>query len=320
MLAVALSLAQPLVAAPTTTDPLVLGLPESGPIASGFLFLEGRYVDAPYVVSRRLVDIYINDKLVRKGRAGSAYDLRVNVDPGEPPSGSSPFDEEPPGTDSRDKYWSRKFRYLTQVSTAETFRGRVVELWKKCSKFKSVEADPADPEHIWVTDLEGNRTGCHVAYRKTFLQPPVVDDAFIKEAEASRAHFEKLLESGAVVQELPSGSEMIVSRESALAFLDAIAGPNAGKPSEGLKKAGLVKPGDTTFSSSFDERFECSPALRRRIEELRQRGAGANPQQRQPQATEGPKAPMRNQPPSTQPEKGVSTTQRRSTASPSPDK
>lgn len=36
----------------------------SQPIFNGFVFVEGQYIEAPYVVSRRDQAIYINDRLI----------------------------------------------------------------------------------------------------------------------------------------------------------------------------------------------------------------------------------------------------------------
>jgi hypothetical protein len=55
------------------------GLSKSAPIESGFLFLDGRYVDAPYVVARKGLSVEVNGQHVYK----------VHLPEKEPPSGDT---------------------------------------------------------------------------------------------------------------------------------------------------------------------------------------------------------------------------------------
>ena len=72
------------------------GVATSEPIELSAFFSAGKYIEAPYVVERRGLEVYINDILVHPGPEWPIYDFTVPTDPGDPPPGSSPFDTYPP--------------------------------------------------------------------------------------------------------------------------------------------------------------------------------------------------------------------------------
>ena len=53
-------------------------------INSGFVFYNGKYVEAPYRVERRDLAVFINGIQIRRGLKWPPRDLRVNEDPGMP--------------------------------------------------------------------------------------------------------------------------------------------------------------------------------------------------------------------------------------------
>lgn len=258
--------------APATNprDPVaVLGKSASEPLNSGFLFIDGEYIESPYVISRRGLDICINDRLVRKGRDWPPYDLRVLQDPGEPPPGSSPFDRTPPGGDSRDMYWQRKTRYITGTSTRENFLERMIELYKRSTEIASVEPDPKSFDTLIVTTKQGRQVHVRMYYNKTFTEPPRADKDFIAEAERGRDYFVNNLRADLAVSLSSEGGELIVGRETIVPFLEAILAAHAGLPSPTLDKMNAIKPGSNTFSNVLDKNKKVSPQLKQRLDELK---------------------------------------------------
>ena len=61
-----------------------LGVVEDKPIDSGFVFIDGVYVEAPYTVSRRGRQLFINDILIYQWAEWPLMDRHVKEDPGPP--------------------------------------------------------------------------------------------------------------------------------------------------------------------------------------------------------------------------------------------
>lgn len=121
------------------------GVSRGEPITDSFLFWNGKYVKAPYVVERRGLSIYINKILVKKAPQWAFYDYRVRTDPGNPPQKSSPFDLHPPGADVRNAYWEKKWRYLHSHFDHDKARQMMFETYKKSTEIKEVSwSDKAD--------------------------------------------------------------------------------------------------------------------------------------------------------------------------------
>lgn len=78
----------------TTTSPpseVIYGLEKAGekygdPLNTGFVFINGRYIDTPYVVSRRGVHVFVNDQQIDWDHFWPTYPtFDVTVDPGPVP-------------------------------------------------------------------------------------------------------------------------------------------------------------------------------------------------------------------------------------------
>jgi len=88
----------------------------------GFLFVEGVWIEPPYVIERRGLDVFVNDVCIHAGSILPFVDLRVTEDPGPPP------DDLPPWAPwvgrvayYHECYWSRKSRYLMGTLTEKEF-------------------------------------------------------------------------------------------------------------------------------------------------------------------------------------------------------
>jgi hypothetical protein len=149
------------------------GIKKSKPINQGFFFYEGKYIDAPYIVERRGLDVYINDIRVRKGPEWPPYDYAVEQDPGEPPPGSSPFDPPPPGVDPRDNYWSNKWGYLRTHYDLKTAQDKMIDTYRKCPDFVEVRWEE-EGSLVALIDESGKKHFIDLRPPTRRLKPPSV--------------------------------------------------------------------------------------------------------------------------------------------------
>lgn len=130
---------------PTTQpDPvLVLGKTVGKPIDSGFVFYKGRYIEAPYTVTRAGVEICINDIVVRKW-AIWPLPQPVTEDPGLPAG----LTERSTLSDIRDKdgpnkgHANRKWRYLYHTNSAEVADQKMLAYYKALPFVADVVIEP----------------------------------------------------------------------------------------------------------------------------------------------------------------------------------
>jgi hypothetical protein len=239
-------------------------------IHQGFLFLGGRYIEAPYFVERRGLDIFINGFLVRRGPKYSPTAQEVTEDPGDPPSGSSPIPE--PGTRRRDTFWKRKWEYLSYTFDYPVAVRKMLETYGKSTEVRSVEIDPSDGidatvtlksgRAVPVTFLSGSRTGRQDK------------DGLLTGAETSMQHFGKRLRAGSLIMTV-SGCEMILGREMALDMLQVLTSSEDGETRRRLlEQKGLLMPNDPIMGL-FATQFEGSEQLVRRVEVLERMASAA---------------------------------------------
>lgn len=198
-----------------------LGTSKGEPISKGFVFKNGKYVSAPYVVDRRGLDIYIGDELMSKGPEWPPYDFRVNEDPGAPPAGTSPIDSIPPGIDGRDTYWAKKARYVFQHNGEQAAREIMVELYRSCPKLARVDWDQNDAVYCVVVDSSGKSRRLVLAVDRRNCEPPRSNEQLVAAAEETRKLYETYLTKDAGIFNA-DGSEAIVSQESALAAIQVL--------------------------------------------------------------------------------------------------
>ena len=83
------------------------GIVEGAAVDLGCLVWNGQYIEGPYVVSRRGLDIFVNGIRIQRGPQWPPMDYRVTTDPGDPPLNTSPF----VGKQAERDLWSKKWRY-----------------------------------------------------------------------------------------------------------------------------------------------------------------------------------------------------------------
>ena len=117
-----------------------LGVKEGEPVDAGFVFFDGRYIDAPYRVSRRGRHVFINDVVVFQWDRWPLPDLRVNEDPGYPPglTENSGLEDVIKGN-SENSPWQRKSRYLYQHFPLDVARQKMADWFRRLPFVESAE-------------------------------------------------------------------------------------------------------------------------------------------------------------------------------------
>lgn len=244
------------------------GIDGGEPINEGYFFYEGRYIDAPYVVERRGLDIYINDVLVRKGPDWPPYDERVKEDPGDPPPGSSPLDPTPPGMDPRDTYWSKKSRYVLSHYDQQTAREKMVETYRKCTEFREVIWDGKGP-FLHVIDNTGKKTGIYMGAGMGFGKRPPTKEEVRQRMDRGKAYYENLLRGEVTLFKFKSG-ELGFSGDRSLKAVEILLSDVSDEEKVKAFEEMTSRPGEVWFQQIVTE-FKASPQLAERLKALKEK-------------------------------------------------
>jgi hypothetical protein len=118
-----------------------LGIKVGENVDDGFVFFDGRYVDAPYTVSRRGRQIFVNDVMVQQWDRWPLPDLRLDKDPGYPPglTEMSTMEDVRDKQNPEDSPWLREARYLDQHFPPDVAREKLAEWFRGLPFVESVE-------------------------------------------------------------------------------------------------------------------------------------------------------------------------------------
>jgi len=139
----------------------ILGVVEGKPIDSGFIFIDGRYVEAPYTVSRRGRQLFINDILIYQWAEWPLMDRHVREDPGPPPKEYeklTSFAEIITGNpeDVLNSHLDRKRRYLFEHFPKEEAKEKMMEYYRQCPFVASARFVP-EWGHVKITTKSGEK-------------------------------------------------------------------------------------------------------------------------------------------------------------------
>lgn len=199
---------------------------KSDPIHSAFFFYKATYVPPPYVVERRGLAVYVNNRLLDPGPEWPAYNYKVERDPGDPPAGVSPFDPPVNGRDVRNGYWPRKWRYLNAQHERKKALQLMFSAYKSSDAVRDVSWHPnADKASgVRVTDIKGR--SCVIRLTES-LQPwcrPASKEHVLAEAEAAAKDYQMLLSCSNVVFAAP-GEQALFGSLRAVELLEILASP-----------------------------------------------------------------------------------------------
>jgi len=254
----------------------VFGTKSGEPIATGFVFKDGAYLDAPYLVSRRGVSVYVN----KVGVATPAIWPPVDYDDKRPetPRGltrNSTFkDLAVPGrrSDSLDR---QMVRWLRRHYDEETSRKLIMEYYRSLPFVRGVKVreDLDLLGHVlaistWSTDKD---TLMFIGDR---VYSPPKPEQVQRELERVRTRMEDRLRKGECIFLFSSGGELAFGSRKAAMDLAAIVGTlRSDRPKDekirGLQNLGLM-PSD--FPKKWEilvTGFSASPQLDERVKQLR---------------------------------------------------
>lgn len=176
-----------------------LGVKAGENVDTGFVFFDGRYIDAPYTVSRRGRRLFVNDVMIYQWDRWPLPDLRVDEDPGYPPglTESSTMDDAIKGN-AEDSPWQRQSRYLYQHFPPDVASQKLAE-WSRGLPFvEGAEFKPPGSDRLRIRMKNGEEKGVG-------LSPPPPDSPYswnftnqdiIKRLEYNRGKYEAYLKNG----------------------------------------------------------------------------------------------------------------------------
>lgn len=197
------------------------GSEQSAPITSGIFIYHDTYIHRPYTVERRGLSILINGHPVEISPEWPPFIDVVDVDPGEPPPGSSPLDAVPPGTDPRLGYWHRKYRYLLAHLRAPEAHDAYAKLLASCLNVVRVVPDPDEPDLVHVHFKNGHEIGIEMGDGRP--EPVLTREQALADADQTMKRFVGSLQSGALIGILPpSLGEWSIAPQEHKAFFDIL--------------------------------------------------------------------------------------------------
>jgi len=138
-----------------------LGVAEGKPIDTGFVFIDGRYVEAPYTVSRRGRQISINGILIYQWAEWPLMDRHVKEDPGPPPEEYEKFKSFGDIITGNVKevlnsHLERKRRYLYEHFPEEEAKKKMLEYYRQCPFVASARFVP-EWGHVEIITKRGKK-------------------------------------------------------------------------------------------------------------------------------------------------------------------
>jgi hypothetical protein len=240
-------------------------------VDEGFVFLEGRYIEAPYRVDQRGGSLFINGVFLRKC---AGWPLRwfkpVTEDPGVPNGltrDSNMDDMRIPGNPP-DSWDARKYRWLKANYTLDEARRLYIEYLQTLPFVKSVR--PVASGLILVEHFNGK------IFHTTDLikvRTPPTKDQIVQSIEQSRRYLEKELAKGVCFFFFAKGPEISCGRDGAARNLGLMAEIlRSERPKEEkatlLRRMGLLPPGDFRGLDQFLTNFQVSDQLDKRLAAL----------------------------------------------------
>jgi len=195
------------------------------PIDGGFFFYDNKYIEAPYVVERRGLEILING--LRVDFVSEPYDWRILEDPGPPPADCKPPSSTPwPGTEHYDGYWGHKYRYICATNNdREQANLEFMDVIRKTPGVARIERDSSDSKHTTIyysngaTQIFNLRSDSIEGYPF----PPVPSkEELIKMAEKKRERFERKFKRNQGFFDRSRGGCMSMGSTAALKVVDIL--------------------------------------------------------------------------------------------------
>ena len=205
------------------------GQSKSDPINGGFFFYEDKYIEAPYILERRGLDIFINGHKV--DFISEPYDWRIFDDPGDPPADVNlPSGLPWGGTQYYNEYWGLKYRYLRTNMDKGQADKQLLEIMRNVSGISGIKVNPDNSDQM-IIDFSCGKTqifnwfteGPFGGLDKTDKFTPVPgNDEMIKRAEKKITLFKDLLKKNVAYFNINMGGSITMGAVPALEAVEIL--------------------------------------------------------------------------------------------------
>ncbi|MGB2780922.1 MAG: hypothetical protein WBD63_05550 [Phycisphaerae bacterium] len=249
-----------------------LGVWKGKPVDAGFVFIDGRYVEAPYTVSRQGVGIFVNDTRLRDGAVWPPVDYE-DKDPGMPPglTPDSTFDDLNIPADSGGGRWDRKkVRWIKRHFNREEARERIIEYYRSLPFIKDVRDSERDPTDIILETFSGRTVRMDIGLPPYF---PPTKAQVVAIMDRDCAMLEERLGKGDCFFLFSRGGEISFGQHKAVKDLGLMVEilTSERTPEEKkdlLQRMAIMPSGKVTVFDALVTQFKGSPALDARIGRL----------------------------------------------------
>ena len=214
-------------------------------VDNGFVFWDGKYLEAPYRIERRGLAVFINGEIIVRPLEWPVKEYDGDEDPKLPSEINS---ESSINDDIVNDYLLKKHAYLRKHHTIEEERQIMEEVVKTLPFVTEVKPDSKDNSIVYIKTTEGltfsqslvSMRGREVKYDK---------DSVLQRVEAQRTHFQDALTNGACYLLSRRGGRTRLSANSVIEKLvPAIEILRSNRPPEDkvreIRNAGINIPGN----------------------------------------------------------------------------
>jgi len=193
-----------------------LGARHGAPITNGYVFIDGRYHEPPYVVSRKGRGIFLNDILVRVPVAWPIPDYAVPQEPALPANitENSTFEDLRNPDDRRNGYLARVMRYYHMNYSRKEATEKVVQAIGQIPFVTAIVlADDGFSAHVETNYGHKREMKVGVQGTESYLRPPPTKHEIIARVERLRAQLDRSLAKGTAAFLFTSGPQKAIPPE-----------------------------------------------------------------------------------------------------------
>jgi len=261
-----------------------LGVTEGRPVTTGFVFVDGRYLEPPYVVVRRGLQVTINGVVVHEWKRWPSPDLRVDEKPELPAGITETSGFEDFGklvTNWWDTYPTRVSRYYYQHFPPDEAAKRITEDIRSLPFVESVALERPDRLTLLTVRTKAGRTvsvDIGERPRDSALSWRFGDKELVERLDGTRALYERRLTLGMCWFAFSGGAELSLGggRRGAAESLGLVveilrSGRSAEEKMRLLERMDFLPPRELARREDFAalfEHFQALPSLDQRLAEL----------------------------------------------------
>jgi hypothetical protein len=242
------------------------GKEDGNSVNSGFVFIDGKYVNEPYQVSRIGLGIFINGNMVEKPRQWKPDAPSGDTDI-ELPAGINKYTSiyDPAFLD----FWQKKSAYLRNNHSRDEEQKIMENIFRRLPFVAKAENDVNNAGILKITTTEGEIIPIKLV---SFARQPITSDkdALLKNASGTQKHFETLLKRRNGLLFFREGGYICLPKEAAVAQIPKIVSTLKSNLSVAEKNEALhnlnIGLDDQQIETIIDN-FEANEQLSQRIQE-----------------------------------------------------